>query len=75
MASTRPLGVARVARDRVHPHVSEEELNALLTEELTRRAAGNIGMAGVPVVANAGRTAIHKALNDALTDEFEEVCF
>jgi len=54
-------------------NVSEEELNALLTEELTRRAAGNIGMAGVPVVANAGRTAIHKALNDALTEEFEDI--
>ena len=54
-------------------NATEEELNALLAEELSRRRAGTIGAGSIPVLAPQARSVIHRSLNEALVDEFEDI--
>ena len=53
--------------------VSQEELEGLLRDEITRRQATTAGTAAAPVVAHAGKGAIHSSLLDTLFGEFDEI--
>ena len=54
-------------------NVSEDELNALLTDELARRRAVNAGLGSLPGAATLGKSKIQQALVDDLVGEFEDI--
>ena len=55
-------------------NVSAEELEGLLTDEITRRQVINAGKtAAVPAATFGTRSTIHASLLDTLIDEFEEI--
>lgn len=53
--------------------VSEDELNALLADELARRRAVNAGLGSVPGAAMLSKAQIQKSLVDDLMGEFEDI--
>ena len=53
-------------------NISDADLENILRDEITRRQA-TIAVAGAPVAAQAGRTAIHSSLLGTLYDEFDEI--
>jgi hypothetical protein len=54
--------------------VSAEELEGLLTDEITRRQVANAGkVVAVPASTFGTRSTIHASLLDTLIDEFEEI--
>lgn len=54
-------------------NVSNEELNSLLADELSRRRAVNAGLGTVPTAAHLGKTQIHQSLNKHIIGEFEDI--
>ena len=52
---------------------TEAELDALLKDEISRRAAGTAATAAVPVVAEGGRAVIHQSLLNTLIGEFDDI--